>query len=221
MSLLTATVSGIFNVDVKKDKRSVVMILASSMDSIIGKDNTIPWSCKTDMKFFKRATTGNVVIMGRKTFESMNSKPLPNRVNIVVSKTLKRNVVGADTIIVSSMFEALKHARAADLSDYNRNTLHEHIFIIGGIQIYSDTAKICDELLHSTIDAMSGREGDGRACIMDHILPKFSSSDMNAEILYFNNKTIETGDINPLREIRHVSKLKAYNTFEFKSTTGE
>lgn len=200
------------------EKRSLVMILASSLDSTIGKDNGIPWNCKTDMKFFKRATTGNVVIMGRKTFESMNSKPLPNRVNIIVSKTLQRSVIGANTIIVSSLFEALKHARAADLSSYKRFSEFEHIFIIGGVELYAATAKICDELLISTIDIYCGPRGYGYDCIINHLLPRFTkTAEMDTEVLYFNDGSIVyTGDVDRLREIRHCHNINSTNQFRFK-----
>lgn len=207
-----------FTVNVTKpQKRSIVMILASSLDSTIGKDNGLPWDCKTDMRFFKRATTGNVVIMGRKTFESMNGKPLPGRVNIIISKTLKRSVLGSDTIIVSNLFEALHHARSADLSSYERHSELEHIFIIGGVELYIATARICDELIHSTIDIYCGERGYGYDCIINHLMPRFTRSfEIDTEVLYFNDGSVQTGDVNNLREIRHSHKIDSTNQFRFK-----
>ena len=68
------------------------IIVARSLNYGIGKKGSIPWKIPSDMKMFKKITTsgksGNTVIMGRKTFESMNSKPLPNRTNIIISQSL-------------------------------------------------------------------------------------------------------------------------------------
>lgn len=202
---------------ISSTRRSTVMILASSMDLTIGANNDIPWSCKTDMKFFKRATTGNVVIMGRKTFESMGSKPLSNRVNIIVSTSLSPTVIGEDTIIVSSVYDALKHARSADLTSYTRNTEDEHIFIIGGVKIYDTVATICDELLYSKIDVDYGVHGYGRDVLIDKVLPRFSNVNLfNTDVLYFNDGSVATGDNDNLREIRHYYKINTTNKFNFK-----
>lgn len=61
-------------------------IAAMSLNRVIGAGNSIPWHLPEDFKWFKRMTSGNVVIMGRKTFESLGNKPLPNRINIVLSR---------------------------------------------------------------------------------------------------------------------------------------
>ena len=60
-------------------------IAAMSLNRVIGAGNKIPWHLPEDFKWFKQMTSGNVVIMGRKTFESLG-KPLPNRINIVISR---------------------------------------------------------------------------------------------------------------------------------------
>ena len=69
-------------------KNSITIIVAYTNNLLIGKDNSIPWHISDDLKRFKKLTTGNVIIMGRKTFESLGSKPLPNRTNIVISSNL-------------------------------------------------------------------------------------------------------------------------------------
>ena len=69
-------------------KNNVTIIVAYTNNLLIGKDNSIPWHISDDLKRFKKLTTGNVIIMGRKTFESLGSKPLPNRTNIVISSKL-------------------------------------------------------------------------------------------------------------------------------------
>ncbi|HLF54156.1 MAG TPA: dihydrofolate reductase, partial [Candidatus Nanoarchaeia archaeon] len=66
----------------------ISIIAAMAKNRVIGKDNKLPWSIPDDLKNFKKLTTGNTIIMGRKTFESIG-KPLPNRNNIVVSSTMQ------------------------------------------------------------------------------------------------------------------------------------
>ncbi|NLB66829.1 MAG: dihydrofolate reductase [Bacteroidales bacterium] len=66
----------------------ISLIAAVATDGAIGKGNTMPWHISDDLKYFKRVTFGKCVIMGRKTWESLGSKPLPGRDNIVISRTL-------------------------------------------------------------------------------------------------------------------------------------
>ena len=63
----------------------ISIIAAVSKNGVIGVDNKLPWNLPEDLKRFKELTTNNVVIMGRKTYESIG-KPLPNRINIVVTR---------------------------------------------------------------------------------------------------------------------------------------
>ena len=72
---------------VKNEMKHFKAIAAMSLNRVIGAGNKIPWHLPEDFKWFKRMTSGNVVIMGRKTFESLG-KPLPNRINIVLSRHL-------------------------------------------------------------------------------------------------------------------------------------
>jgi dihydrofolate reductase len=111
---------------------SAIAIVACDQKQGIGKDGSIPW--KTDLSFFKKMTTGHVVIMGRKTWESLNIQPLPDRVNIIVSNTLpqgrwKKNKSDKEYFYCEpSIGAALAFAR--DLYPDK-----EH-FIIGGEQLY-------------------------------------------------------------------------------------
>lgn len=68
------------------------IVLARTCSGGIGKNNKLPWKLPSDMKMFQRITTSgksNSIIMGRKTFESINKKALPNRLNIIISKETK------------------------------------------------------------------------------------------------------------------------------------
>lgn len=107
------------------------VIVAVNENLVIGKDNKLPWYSSEDLKYFKRITGDNVVIMGRKTYESIG-KALPNRINIVISNTTKFD----DVITVNSFNEALDEA-----SKYNKE-----IFIIGGASLYEQVLKDADKL---------------------------------------------------------------------------
>src|SRR5687767_245050 len=105
-------------------------IAAMSLNRVIGRGNQIPWHLPEDFKWFKRMTTGNVVVMGRKTFESIG-KPLPNRETIVVSRSGFSHP-GVRT--VSSLDEI-------DLAKETRE-----VFICGGGQIYEQALRRCSDL---------------------------------------------------------------------------
>lgn len=167
------------------NSRSTVIILASSVDLTIGKDDTIPWYSKRDLNLFRHCTTGNVIIMGRTTFESLKSKPLPNRYNIVVSRTL--NIEATDNLIVCrSIFQAMSCAWQVDLSKFERKTVGEHVFIIGGVMLYESAIAMCDEILYSTIDVSCGPLGYGNEFIINNILPRYTNPS------YRHDNTIET-----------------------------
>lgn len=107
-----------------------LIVAVDSQCNGIGKDGKIPWHSKEDMKFFKEITTGegnNAVIMGRTTYESIG-KPLPNRLNIVLSRTLKDNIPGV--IVISSIEDAIKYAEEQNIED---------VFIIGGGSVYKES----------------------------------------------------------------------------------
>ena len=102
----------------------------------IGKNNTLPWHIPEDLKNFKKLTMNSPVIMGRKTWESLTIKPLPNRRNIVLSSTIIKNVEYYDTIE-----KCMKKLR---------NDGIKKIFIIGGAQIYDIFFQYADKL-HVTL----------------------------------------------------------------------
>lgn len=91
------------------------LIVARSKNNVIGKNGEIPWNIKGEQKQFKELTTGNVVIMGRKSFEEIG-KPLPNRKNIIVSRNEKFS--GENLITVSSLQEALELTKGEKVFDY-------------------------------------------------------------------------------------------------------
>ena len=112
------------------------MILARSMDNVIGINNDIPWKCPEDMKKFREITSGKAVVMGRNTWESLPNKPLPKRLNIVITtRDLSDSLVGA--FPVKSVAEAIECARALG---------EEELIFIGGKGIYDEAVHIVDEV---------------------------------------------------------------------------
>jgi dihydrofolate reductase len=114
----------------------LIIIAAIGKNRVIGKEGKIPWHISEDLKRFKRLTTGHVVLMGRKTFESIG-KPLSNRRNVVITS---RQLAGVETH--STVEQALK--AVAD---------EERVFVIGGGQIYSQLLEKADELHLTFVDA--------------------------------------------------------------------
>lgn len=108
----------------------ICLIVAASNNRVIGKDNTLPWNIPEDLEFFKHVTGGSPIIMGRKTWESLPKKPLPNRVNLVLTTDTTFKAEGAT--VVHSANEAILTAKSC----YNYN-FTKKVFIIGGEQIYN------------------------------------------------------------------------------------
>lgn len=111
----------------------IIMIAAASDNNVIGKDNNLIWKLKSDLKRFKSLTSGHVIIMGRKTFESF-PKPLPNRTHIVISRQ-HDYPVPEGVVLANTLDQALDEAK-----DYKK------IFIIGGGEIYQQALPFCDTI---------------------------------------------------------------------------
>jgi dihydrofolate reductase len=126
-------------------------VTAMAKNRVIGKDNKLPWHIPEDLKFFKRITKGKIMIMGRKTFESLPGQ-LPDRYHIVIS----RNTFVSDepdVCFVRSIEEALKKA-AKLVSDYD-----PEVCIVGGGEIYKQTMGIVDKIYLTVI----GQDFEGDA----------------------------------------------------------
>jgi dihydrofolate reductase len=112
---------------------AIIGIVAVDRHGAIGRGGTLPWHYSADLKFFKEQTTGNVCVMGRRTWESLR-KPLPDRLNVVLTRTA--SVVEQPGVVV------LKDARTVlSLAPY----LARHVFIIGGRLVFDAFAKEIDE----------------------------------------------------------------------------
>jgi dihydrofolate reductase len=105
-------------------------IAAMSLNRVIGAGNKIPWHLPEDFKWFKQTTTGHVIVMGRKTFESIG-KPLPNRETIVLSRS-------------QFQFPGVKTIRS--LEELKSLAGDRQTFICGGAEIYAQALPLCSDL---------------------------------------------------------------------------
>lgn len=122
------------------------IIVATSENNVIGKDNRLPWHLPADLKYFKNTTWAMPIIMGRKTFESIG-KPLPGRHNIVVTRSKDYKAVGAT--VVSNLDDAVKAAESNDVKE---------LFIIGGAELFNTTMNQAQRIYLTRVHA--NIEGD-------------------------------------------------------------
>ena len=111
----------------------ISIIVAVSDDWGIGKNNELLWNISEDLKRFKRLTTGNTVIMGKKTWESLPKRPLPGRTNIVLTDDPKEIIEGSVTAY--SIEDALSKCEK-----------EKEIFVIGGGSVYRQFMAVADRL---------------------------------------------------------------------------
>ena len=116
------------------------IIVAKAKNNSIGKDNKLMWHLKDDLKRFKELTTNHVIIMGRKTFESLG-RVLPNRLHIVLSRDKNYKINNENVIITNDISDIDKY-----IKDNNEN------FVIGGAKIYELLLPKCNRLYITQID---------------------------------------------------------------------
>jgi len=120
-------------------------IAAMSLNRVIGAGNKIPWHFPEDFRWFKRMTTGQVIVMGRKTYESIG-KPLPNRTTIVLTRG-SDPIQGVQTVRDLAQIQSLAPTFAG-----------REIFICGGAQIYRHALPLCSDLYLTVVKQVV--EGD-------------------------------------------------------------
>ncbi|ESQ90210.1 diacylglycerol kinase [Asticcacaulis sp. AC460] len=130
-------------------KPKLALVVAMSDNGVIGKDNTLPWRLRSDMKLFKDITQGKPILMGSNTWDSLPKKPLPGRLNLILSRDLKFEAPGG--IICATMFEALDIAKEHATDDGV-----DEICVIGGANVYAQTLPKADRLyvthVHATVE---------------------------------------------------------------------
>lgn len=137
----------------------IALIVAYSENRVIGNQGIIPWKIKGEQKRFKELTTGNVVIMGRRSYEEIG-KPLPNRTTIVVSNT--KRYEDENCFTANSLMEAIKIAGDRE------------IYISGGSRLYEETLSMVDKMYVTIIE--KHLEGDT-------YFPDFKKDDFDKEII--------------------------------------
>jgi len=123
----------------------ISLVVAASDNHAIGKDNQLLWHLPKDMRFFKNTTWALPILMGRKTFESLGNKPLPGRLNLVITRQADVTYNGAT--VVSSLEEAISMAKQND---------YKELMVIGGGEIYTMALPIANSIyltrVHTTIE---------------------------------------------------------------------
>ncbi len=141
---------------------TISLVVAASENNAIGKNNQLIWHLPNDLKFFKNTTWGFPVIMGRKSFESVN-KPLPGRTNIVI--TTNPDWKAETVIVVNNLKDAIQKAA---------ETNSKQIFIIGGGEIYKQSMDIADSIYITRVHV--DVEGDTFFPVIDESKWKLTSN---------------------------------------------
>lgn len=124
----------------------ISLVVAAARNGVIGHLGEIPWRLPDDQRFFRRLTTGHVVVMGRKTFDSIG-KPLPARTNLVLSRKPFPKIEGIESF--RSLPEAEDWAHDRDTTEF---------FVIGGEALYREAMPRADRVYLTRVDAEP--EGD-------------------------------------------------------------
>ncbi len=141
--------------------RQLTLIAAIGKNYELGKDNSLIWRFREDMKFFKKNTVGKMVVMGRKTFESLPGM-LPNRKHVVLTH---QDISWPDVIVLHSLNEFLDRYQA----------YQEEIMVIGGAYIYQEMLPYANKMLLTEIDDTCDEA--------DAYFPYYDISEWNSKIL--------------------------------------
>ena len=142
----------------------IVLVVAIAQNGVIGNNGLIPWHISDDMKRFKALTLGHTVVMGRKTWDSLPRKPLPGRVNVVVTRQKDWQAEGA--VVAHSLDEAMARASGA-------------VMVIGGAEIYERALPLATRIelteVHKDIEGdarfVLDRTGWHESLREDHVTP--------------------------------------------------
>lgn len=182
-------------------------IAAMSRNRVVGNGNAIPWRIPEEFRWFRRMTLGGVVIMGRRTFESL-PKPLDGRINVVLTRHPRRLM--ADEALKERFADAVVGAAAPcirgvaqlplpriprtqvhlakTIESLTRKTLNQRVWLCGGVQVYEQFLGRCSELYLSIID----REAEG-----DAVFPRFE------HLFEFSGVVARFSEFHVLRYVRN------------------
>ena len=126
----------------------IALISALAPNRSIGHADSLPWRLPRDMRFFRRMTSGHAVLMGRKTFESLGCRPLPKRVNVILTRS--RDYAHPNVLVARNIDEAIDIAR--------RHSKRERLFVIGGGSVYEQTLTLADEIYLTQIQPRNPKQ---------------------------------------------------------------
>jgi len=118
----------------------IILIAAVSKDRVIGKQGRIPWKIKEDLSFFKEKTLNSPIIMGRSTYNSIG-RPLPNRLNIVMTRSAKKT---------EGVTEVTSVKEAVETASKNKNS--SKVYVIGGENIYKEFLPIAHRMIITEVE---------------------------------------------------------------------
>ena len=118
----------------------IILIAAVSKDRVIGKQGRIPWKIKEDLSFFKEKTLNSPIIMGRATYNSIG-RPLPNRLNIVMTRSAKKT---------EGVTEVTSVKEAVETASKNKNS--SKVYVIGGENIYKEFLPIAHRMIITEVE---------------------------------------------------------------------
>ena len=161
-------------------------IVAMTHNGLIGKDGTIPWNVPEDLQHFKETTLHSIVVMGRKTFDSLPKGPLKNRINVVITR--QPNLISSQENVIFTTMENINDVLQTLI---NKQEQEQKIFIIGGSQIYNHFFRVCKTFYITVIwDFLEPMKGD---CFFPHDFEYMQTHfimESNSELLVSKNKTI-------------------------------
>lgn len=137
----------------------ITLVAAASENNVIGLQNKLVWNLPNDTRFFKNTTWGMPVIMGRKTFESLENKPLNGRFNVVITTQPDGLKPLGPIKTAGSLQEAIKTAATTDAKE---------VFIVGGGKVYTEALPVANKIVLTRVHAKV--EGDA-------FFPAFSEKD--------------------------------------------
>lgn len=155
-----------------KKPLTLSMIAALGVNRVIGFNNRMPWHLPTDFKYFKATTLGKPIIMGRKTWDSLG-RPLPGRLNLVVSRQTDLQLEGAE--VFASLDAAIERAESWAIEQGV-----SEVMLIGGAQLYTQGLAYADKLYLTRVDL--NPEGDACFPEFDETQWKRVKEEMHAAV---------------------------------------
>jgi len=152
----------------------IALVAARGRNGVIGSEGNLPWRLRSDLQKFKQTTIGKPCVMGRKTWDSLQLRPLPGRLNVVISRN--PGFVGKGALVCATLDEALPIARETARED----GVNE-VCVIGGAQIYALALPRARRLYISEVEAAP--DGDAR-------FPDFDEADW----IEVSSERIEAGE---------------------------